>query len=82
MKDSKKILKEYLIKAKHYIIKENMRQKAEIISLTKKLISQGVDVDKIKEITDFYKYSIDSSSLEIENENIFQEMITKLEALQ
>lgn len=81
MKDSEKILKKYLLEARSQVLKESMKQKAEIISLVKNLISQGVDIEKIKNVTEFYKYSLDTSNMELENESIFQEMKNKLEAL-
>ena len=81
MDDSKKILKEYLTHAHALVLKESMRQKAEIIKLVKELLNRGVGYERIKKITDFYKYSLNSSNLELENESIFNEMKTKLEAL-
>ena len=50
MDDSKKILKEYLTHAHALVLKESMRQKAEIIKLVKELLNRGVDYERIKKI--------------------------------
>lgn len=73
------LVEKYLNLAQKDIILEGLvERKAKLISYIKKLLAAGVDKEKINNIVNFYKFSLDSSDYDLINEETYEEIYNKL----